>query len=117
MFYDLKDFVNVQGLIVGVVSDCILERERLVTSAMRDYPIPVCDKEGHYRKKQCSYSFGVQCWCVDNNGNLITGTKGDNNITCTKPGRHDRRGGRGGQKTMQKNAQKIEQPQKKDLHD
>ncbi|KAL0178685.1 hypothetical protein M9458_027579, partial [Cirrhinus mrigala] len=41
--------------------------------------VPTCDAQGEYDPIQCHASIG-QCWCVDRNGQEISGTR-------TGPGR------------------------------
>ena len=36
---------------------------------------PECDSNGNYKKQQCHLSNSRSCWCVDKNGNEITGTR------------------------------------------
>ena len=54
--------------------NCNYDRERLIVSGIVDYPIPECDSQGNYKKVQCSYAWGLQCWCADKNGNAYANT-------------------------------------------
>lgn len=40
-----------------------------------DMFIPECEADGSYKKVQCYRGFQHWCWCVDENGNEIQGTK------------------------------------------
>ncbi|XP_043939913.1 insulin-like growth factor-binding protein 5 [Protopterus annectens] len=45
----------------------------------KDIYIPNCDAKGFYRRKQCRSSKGPKrgiCWCVDRDGNLLSGSEG-----------------------------------------
>ncbi|XP_059814006.1 nidogen-2 isoform X2 [Hypanus sabinus] len=60
-------------------SACEQQRERLETERSLHGPllgvhIPQCDDEGNFRPMQCHSSTG-HCWCVDENGLEITGTR------------------------------------------
>ncbi|XP_067343573.1 activating signal cointegrator 1 complex subunit 1 isoform X2 [Channa argus] len=43
--------------------------------------IPSCDEDGYYRKVQCDQSRG-ECWCVDQHGEEMTGTRIHGNPDC-----------------------------------
>ena len=43
--------------------------------------IPSCEKDGSYSKAQCLPSSGV-CWCVNENGEEIPGTKVKGKLNC-----------------------------------
>lgn len=47
--------------------------------------IPSCDEDGYYRKMQCDQSSG-DCWCVDQLGLELTGTRTHGSPDCGKPG-------------------------------
>ena len=51
--------------------------------------IPSCDEDGYYRKLQCDQSKG-ECWCVDQHGEELMGTRIHGNTDC---GKHTRRAG------------------------
>ena len=45
--------------------------------------IPTCDEEGNYAEVQCLKSSGF-CWCVDENGEEVIGTKTRGVPNCKK---------------------------------
>ena len=47
--------------------------------------IPSCDEDGYYRKLQCDQSSG-DCWCVDQLGLELTGTRTHGSPDCGKGG-------------------------------
>lgn len=47
--------------------------------------IPSCDEDGYYRKVQCDQSRG-ECWCVDQHGGEMMGTRIHGNPDCGKRG-------------------------------
>lgn len=47
--------------------------------------IPSCDEDGYYRKMQCDQS-GGDCWCVDQLGLELTGTRTHGSPDCGEPG-------------------------------
>lgn len=51
--------------------------------------IPSCDEDGYYKKVQCDQS-QRECWCVDQHGGEMMGTRIHGNPDCGKRG-----GGRG----------------------
>lgn len=51
--------------------------------------IPSCDEDGYYKKVQCDQS-QRECWCVDQHGGEMMGTRIHGNPDCGK------RGGGGG---------------------
>ncbi|XP_061909994.1 nidogen-2 [Entelurus aequoreus] len=58
---------------------CEHHRDRVQTTSPEGYPlvgafVPECDANGQYTPQQCHGSTG-HCWCVDNNGQEITGTR------------------------------------------
>jgi len=60
--------------LLGEVPGCKLERDILMNSHRMDI-LPVCDSNGWYHPKQCSYEM-EQCWCVDKlTGAQLPGTK------------------------------------------
>lgn len=52
--------------------------------------IPSCDEDGYYRRAQCEPG-GGECWCVDQHGAELTGTRGRGSPDCGEC-----RGGGGG---------------------
>ncbi|XP_014375969.1 nidogen-2 [Alligator sinensis] len=50
------------------------EHERLYSQPEPGHHIPVCDDQGNYHPLQCHSSTGF-CWCVDEAGQEITGTR------------------------------------------
>lgn len=48
--------------------------------------IPRCRPDGSFQPQQCQESTG-QCWCVDENGNELHGTKSSSQITCSSQGK------------------------------
>ncbi|XP_068610335.1 testican-2-like, partial [Brachionichthys hirsutus] len=57
---------------------CLAELERIqVQEAAKRRPgtrIPSCDEDGYYRRAQCDQSRG-ECWCSDQQGGELTGTR------------------------------------------
>lgn len=45
--------------------------------------IPSCDEDGYYRKVQCNQNRG-ECWCVDQHGGEIMGSRIHGNPDCGK---------------------------------
>ncbi|NXA36650.1 TICN2 protein, partial [Eudromia elegans] len=45
--------------------------------------IPSCDEDGYYRRLQCEQG-GGECWCVDQLGQELTGTRGHGRPDCGK---------------------------------
>lgn len=43
--------------------------------------IPSCDEDGYYRKVQCDQSRG-ECWCVDQHGGELMGSRIHGNPDC-----------------------------------
>ncbi|XP_063047537.1 testican-2 [Engraulis encrasicolus] len=43
--------------------------------------VPSCDEDGYYRKLQCDESSG-ECWCVDQHGAELTGSRLQGNLDC-----------------------------------
>uniref|UniRef100_A0A672YN53 Testican-2 n=1 Tax=Sphaeramia orbicularis TaxID=375764 RepID=A0A672YN53_9TELE len=71
---------------------CLTELERIqVQEASKKKPgmyIPSCDEDGYYRKVQCDQSRG-ECWCVDQHGGEMMGTRIHGNPDCGKMGAFD----------------------------
>ncbi|AWP17843.1 putative testican-2-like [Scophthalmus maximus] len=66
---------------------CLAELERIqVQEAAKKKPgmyIPSCDEDGYYKKVQCDQGRG-ECWCVDQHGGEMTGTRIHGNPDCAK---------------------------------
>src|SRR4029434_1483948 len=45
--------------------------------------IPSCDEDGYYRKLQCDQARG-ECWCVDQHGGELMGSRIHGNPDCGK---------------------------------
>lgn len=64
---------------------CLAELERIqIQEAAKKKPgvfIPSCDEDGYYRKMQCDQSSG-DCWCVDQLGLELTGTRTHGSPDC-----------------------------------
>ncbi|XP_025900820.1 testican-2 isoform X2 [Nothoprocta perdicaria] len=64
---------------------CLRELEKIqVMEAGRKKPggfIPSCDEDGYYRRLQCEQG-GGECWCVDQLGQELTGTRGHGRPDC-----------------------------------
>ncbi|KAM6896833.1 testican-2 [Xenentodon cancila] len=64
---------------------CLAELERIqVLEAAKKRPgmyIPSCDEDGYYRKVQCDQSRG-ECWCVDQYGEELMGSRIHGNPEC-----------------------------------
>ena len=56
------------------MSDCLLQRYKLQMSPIRDAYIPQCDEKGSYKRIQCSYAWGLRCWCANERGAAIHDT-------------------------------------------
>ncbi|NWJ04173.1 TICN2 protein, partial [Crypturellus undulatus] len=66
---------------------CLRELEKIhVLEATKKKPgvfIPSCDEDGYYRRLQCEQG-GGECWCVDQLGQELTGTRGHGRPDCGK---------------------------------
>lgn len=64
---------------------CLAELERIqVQQVAKKKPgmyIPSCDEDGYYRQLQCDQSMG-ECWCVDQHGGEIMGSRIHGNPDC-----------------------------------
>ncbi|KAG9345948.1 hypothetical protein JZ751_007763 [Albula glossodonta] len=64
---------------------CLAELERIqVQEVAKKKPgmyIPSCDEDGYYRKLQCDQAKG-ECWCVDQHGAELTGSRIHGNPDC-----------------------------------
>ncbi|XP_076830471.1 testican-2 [Brachyhypopomus gauderio] len=64
---------------------CLAELERIqMQEGAKKKPgtyIPSCDEDGYYRKLQCDQSSG-QCWCVDQHGGELMGSRIHGNPDC-----------------------------------
>ncbi|XP_075999765.1 testican-2 [Genypterus blacodes] len=64
---------------------CLAELERIqVQEAAKKKPgmyVPSCDEDGYYRKVQCDQSRG-ECWCADQHGEELTGSRIHGNPDC-----------------------------------
>ncbi|XP_022806051.1 uncharacterized protein LOC111343164 [Stylophora pistillata] len=61
--------------------NCNYETKRLVTSGISDKPLPECDRQGNYKKVQCSYVWELnECWCADSKGNAYWNTSVMNGV-------------------------------------
>ncbi|XP_063817529.1 testican-2 [Pseudophryne corroboree] len=64
---------------------CLIELEKVqIQEAAKKKPgvfIPSCDEDGYYRKMQCDQASG-ECWCVDQHGSELTGTRIHGNPDC-----------------------------------
>ena len=57
---------------------CLKERQQSLSPLTRDDTfIPECNPDGSYRSRQCftHMYYGKQCWCVDQSGQEILGTR------------------------------------------
>ncbi|KAA0709848.1 H-2 class II histocompatibility antigen gamma chain Ia antigen-associated invariant chain [Triplophysa tibetana] len=68
---------------VELESRCQLESMKQVRPGFYQ---PQCDEQGNFLPMQCWHSTGY-CWCVDNNGNEIKGTRTRGRPTCGPEGR------------------------------
>jgi len=71
------------------------QRERMRAMAMRSRTvvgvfIPSCQPDGSYNLIQCHNVTGF-CWCVDNLGNILTGTRKWGKPNCTRIAQTDKR--------------------------
>ena len=58
------------------------EKRKKLTIATRRYLFnPRCNKHGYYDIKQCH---GRYCWCTDQNGKMMRGTRTKQNVDCGK---------------------------------
>lgn len=53
---------------------CSYDRERLIASGIVNIAFPECDSKGNYKRVQCTYAWGLRCWCADRNGNAYWNT-------------------------------------------
>ncbi|NXK96466.1 TICN2 protein, partial [Formicarius rufipectus] len=64
---------------------CLRELEKIqIQEATKKKPgtfIPSCDEDGYYRRAQCEPG-GGECWCVDQHGAELTGTRGHGSPDC-----------------------------------
>ncbi|XP_062851304.1 testican-2 [Trichomycterus rosablanca] len=64
---------------------CLAELERIqIQEGAKKKPgtyIPSCDEDGYYRKLQCDQSRG-ECWCVDQHGGELMGSRIHGNTNC-----------------------------------
>ncbi|NXW53714.1 TICN2 protein, partial [Eurystomus gularis] len=64
---------------------CLRELEKIqIQEAAKKKPgtfIPSCDEDGYYRRAQCEPG-GGECWCVDQHGVELTGTRGHGSPDC-----------------------------------
>ncbi|XP_048472306.1 testican-2 isoform X1 [Rhincodon typus] len=64
---------------------CLAELEKIqLQEAVRKVPgtfIPSCDEDGYYRNLQCD-TYSGECWCVDQQGSEVTGTRVKGNRDC-----------------------------------
>ncbi|XP_054030717.1 testican-2 isoform X1 [Dryobates pubescens] len=64
---------------------CLRELERIqIQEATKKKPgtfIPSCDEDGYYRRAQCEPG-GGECWCVDQQGVELTGTRSHGSPDC-----------------------------------
>ncbi|XP_074686321.1 testican-2-like isoform X2 [Strix aluco] len=64
---------------------CLRELEKIqIQEAAKKKPgtfIPSCDEDGYYRRAQCEPG-GGECWCVDQHGAELTGTRGRGRPDC-----------------------------------
>lgn len=69
-------------------NNCNYERERLVKSGIPDVPLPDCDRQGSYKKVQCTYLWqSNECWCADSKGNAYWNTSVMNEVPdCSEGG-------------------------------
>ncbi|XP_048581312.1 uncharacterized protein LOC5512067 isoform X7 [Nematostella vectensis] len=58
----------------GQLSPCNADYMWTMALSIKDGYYPACLRDGNYREIQCHYAPGKQCWCVDENGNPISGT-------------------------------------------
>ncbi|XP_022094920.1 papilin-like [Acanthaster planci] len=73
-----------EGVPDCTVKDCHAAREEASSSGRIGHYIPQCTEEGLYTPTQCHGGTGY-CWCVDENGEELTGTRrgpGDEPVNC-----------------------------------
>ncbi|XP_046853142.1 thyroglobulin-like isoform X2 [Xenia sp. Carnegie-2017] len=58
------------------------KRKRLFRLVRRNLFNPRCNKDGFYDVKQCH---GKYCWCTDQNGKMLRGTRTKGNLRCIDP--------------------------------
>uniref|UniRef100_A0A3P8WGI8 Testican-2 n=1 Tax=Cynoglossus semilaevis TaxID=244447 RepID=A0A3P8WGI8_CYNSE len=77
---------------------CLAELERIqVQEAAKKKPgmyIPSCDEDGYYKKVQCDQS-QRECWCVDQHGGEMMGTRIHGNPDCDEVAEYSGDGGSG----------------------
>lgn len=57
------------------------KRKKLILAVRRNLFNPQCNEHGFYDVKQCH---GKYCWCSDQNGKIIRGTRSKGDIDCGK---------------------------------
>lgn len=70
------------------LTPCLAERinaEGYTGSTLPGRYSPDCDRGGNYKPLQCHIASAV-CWCVDNQGQEIPGTRGRRRKQCPIPG-------------------------------
>ena len=73
----------------AVVPKC--EEAKAKAEASGNTPVE-CDVDGFFKDKQCALGwFSTSCWCVNQDGEEIEGTKGDTDVQCLRvPGKQSK---------------------------
>ena len=67
-----------------VFSPCQKQQLKALKNAMRSF-IPTCKLDGRFEEIQCLRSSG-ECWCVDQQGKEINGSRTVNHLKCHSRG-------------------------------
>ena len=86
MFY----FFFLSYCTLAPVSSCVSEHLKSLSSSCPHFKatgrfFPNCKPDGGYEELQCNELYGV-CWCVDKDGNEISGSRQNGKPNCVKQG-------------------------------
>ena len=61
---------------------CQLLHEKAVTNSSEEIYIPQCKRNGNFEDVQC-HGLSKECWCVNQEGQEVTGTRTNGTISCS----------------------------------